>query len=142
MALRRFAVRQKRSVRMFAAPRCERVNAGLMEIVDGFATEEFAADFVMGVAFFLDQSDGSACSGEAEGDHGAGGTAADDEVVDEAAAVMGVCSSSCGISAGDAKARGLEAWMTTSPSVRPAAAHMRCQSSGTKARAMETGPSC
>ena len=26
--------------------------------------------------------------------------------------------------------------------LRPAALHIRCQSSGTKARAMETGPSC
>ena len=62
----------------------QRVNAGLMEIVDGLAAEELAADFVMRAGFFFDEHDVAACGGEAQGDHGAGGSAADDEMIDVA----------------------------------------------------------
>jgi hypothetical protein len=52
-----------------------------MEIMDGFAAEELAADFVMCGALTFDQYDGSAGGGETNGGHGAGGASTDDEMI-------------------------------------------------------------
>ena len=62
----------------------QRVDAGLVKIVDGLAAEELAADLVMRAGFFFEEYYAAARGGEAEGDHGARGTAANNEVVDVA----------------------------------------------------------
>ena len=45
------------------------VDANLAERVDCFGAEEFAADFVMRGALFLEDSDAAAGSGKADCDH-------------------------------------------------------------------------
>jgi len=58
-----------------------RIDAELMEIVHGLTAEELAADFVVCGSLTLDQYDFPSGAGETNGGHGAGGTAAYDEVI-------------------------------------------------------------
>ena len=85
----------------------EGIDAGLMKIVDGFAAQELAADFVMRAGFFFDEHDAAAGGGKAQSEHGAGGTAADDEMIDVS---VGIRVRSSRLSPADAKARGHE-WL-------------------------------
>ena len=88
--------------------------------------------------FLFKQNDGAASSGQAQSGHGAGWAAADDQIINAA--------KHCG--AGRAFLRltqrraGLDGWMENASRLMPAAAHIRCQSWGTKERVIETGPSC
>ncbi len=45
---------ERRSVRMIGSAEIERLDAGLVEIVDGFAAEELAADLVMRAGFLFE----------------------------------------------------------------------------------------
>ena len=66
------------------ASKIERRDAGLVEIVDGFGAEELAADLVMRAGLLFQQHNLAPGGGEAQGNHGAGGPAPDDQVVNAA----------------------------------------------------------
>ena len=46
------------------AAQCGYIDAERGEVMEGFAAEEFAADFMMRTWFFLDQTDGTSGQGE------------------------------------------------------------------------------
>ena len=115
----------------------ERLDAGLAKIMDGLSAEEFAADFVVRLTLFFDQHDFAAGGSKAHGDHRPGQAAADYEILYRL-----VSRHRSGFFRPTQRRAGVNPSITISFSRSPAAAHMFRQSSGTNARAKETGPSC
>src|ERR1700733_7139345 len=108
----------------------EGVNAGLVEIIDGFTAEEFAADFVVQAGFLFNEHHVATRGGEAEGDHRASGAPAKHKVVDvENGRVHGVFLRLT------QRRAGKDGWMETSSGCRPASAQISCQSLGMNERA-------
>jgi len=93
--------------------------------------------------FLFEQSHRTSGGGEADSDHGAGKTCSDNEVVESLRKLgHGEVLSGCGFRRETQRRAGVKGCMRMLTSCRPAARQMRCQSSGTKERAIETGPSC
>ncbi len=120
----------------------QRVHAGLVEIVDCLAAEEFTTDLMMRTGFFFKEDNAAACGGQADGGHGAGGSAADDEMVDVSRLSVATRDRHGLLLRLTQRRAGKKGSMETSRRSRPASEHIRRQSSGMKERAMETGPSC
>jgi hypothetical protein len=57
----------------------ERIDAGPIEIVDGFAAEEFPADFVVSRCLSFNEHDPTSCGGETDCEQGAGGPSTDNQ---------------------------------------------------------------
>ena len=108
-----------------------------LEISDGFGAEEFAADFVMRCRLLLDERDFVSGGSQSKSQHRASRATTDDEMIDEASHQWARCL----IRPTQSRA-GVKLWMVISDLFNPASAHILRQSSGMKARAMETGPSC
>jgi len=130
---------------------CKRIDAGIGEIVHGFAAQEFAADFVMRAALTLKKSDFPARSGKAHSGHGACQAAAYDQVRGLRSSAqcgvprqLAVCSFSTrdnGFRRATHRRAGLNDSTRNSLVSNPAAAHICSHSGRTNARAIEAGPS-
>ncbi len=107
------------------------VEAEAREGGEGFGGEEVAADFVVRGEGALEEGDAAAGEGELNGGGGAGGAAAEDDRVEIARGAHRMRAT---------QRRFIGCCSMFAPETL-ACVSMRCQSSGTKARRRETGPS-